>query len=94
MRIGIVNDMRAACEALRRVVDSMPDHELAWTAGDGVEAIAMARRDRPDLILMDLLMPHVNGVEATRIVSGVLAPDYVSENGIIEQISFFFAEKQ
>lgn len=66
MRIGIVNDMRAACEALRRVVDSMPDHELAWTAGDGVEAIAMARRDRPDLILMDLLMPHVNGVEATR----------------------------
>jgi two-component system response regulator WspF len=66
VRIGIVNDMRAACEALRRVVDSMPDHELAWTAGDGVEAIAMARRDRPDLILMDLLMPHVNGVEATR----------------------------
>jgi len=35
-----------------------------------------------------------NGVEGTRIVSGVLAPDYVSENGIIEQISFFFAEKQ
>ncbi len=66
MRIGIVNDMQAACEALRRVVDSMPDHELAWTAADGVEAIAMARRDRPDLILMDLLMPHVNGVEATR----------------------------
>jgi two-component system response regulator WspF len=66
VRIGIVNDMKAACEALRRVVDSMPDHELAWTAGDGVEAIAMARRDRPDLILMDLLMPHVNGVEATR----------------------------
>ena len=37
MRIGIVNDMRAACEALRRVVDSLPDHEVAWTAGDGVE---------------------------------------------------------
>ena len=66
MRIGIVNDIKAACEALRRVVDSMPDHEVVWTAGDGVEAIAMARRDKPDLILMDLLMPHVNGVEATR----------------------------
>jgi len=66
VRIGIVNDMKAACEALRRVVDSMPDHEVVWTAGDGVEAIAMARRDKPDLILMDLLMPHVNGVEATR----------------------------
>ncbi len=66
MRIGIVNDMRAACEALRRVVDSLPDHEIAWTANDGVEAIAMAKRDRPDLILMDLIMPHLDGVQATR----------------------------
>jgi len=66
MRIGIVNDLRAACEALRRVVDSLPDHEVAWTAADGVEAIAMAKRDRPELILMDLLMPHMDGAQATR----------------------------
>jgi two-component system, chemotaxis family, response regulator WspF len=66
MRIGIVNDMRAACEALRRVVDSLPDHTVAWTAADGVEATAMAKRDRPDLILMDLLMPHMDGAQATR----------------------------
>jgi two-component system response regulator WspF len=66
MRIGIVNDVRAACEALRRVVESLPDHEIAWTAADGVEAVAMARRDRPDLILMDLIMPHLDGVQATR----------------------------
>ena len=66
MRIAIVNDMRAASEALRRVVTSLPDHEVAWTAADGVEAIAMAKRDRPDLILMDLVMPHVDGVQATR----------------------------
>jgi two-component system response regulator WspF len=66
MRIGIVNDVRAACEALRRVVDSLPDHEIAWIAADGVEAIAMAKRDRPDLILMDLIMPHLDGVQATR----------------------------
>jgi two-component system response regulator WspF len=66
MRIGIVNDMRAACEALRRVVDSLPDHEVIWTAGDGVEAVALAKRDRPDLILMDLLMPHLDGAQATR----------------------------
>jgi len=66
VRIAIVNDVRAAAEALRRVVNSLPDHTVAWTAADGVEAIAMAKRDRPDLILMDLIMPHVDGVQATR----------------------------
>lgn len=66
MRIAIVNDVRAAAEALRRVVSGLPDHSVAWIAADGVEAIAMAKRDRPDLILMDLIMPHVDGVQATR----------------------------
>ena len=66
MRIGIVNDVRAAAEALRRIVTSLTPHDIAWTAADGVEAVAMAKRDRPDLILMDLLMPHMDGVEATR----------------------------
>jgi two-component system response regulator WspF len=66
MRIGIVNDVRASAEGLRRIVDGLPGHEVAWVAADGVEAVALATRDRPDLILMDLLMPHVDGVEATR----------------------------
>ncbi len=71
MRIAIVNDMRAASEALRRVVDGLPGHQLAWTAANGVEAIAKARQDRPDLILMDLLMPHLDGAEATRQIMAV-----------------------
>jgi two-component system, chemotaxis family, response regulator WspF len=70
MRIGIVNDTVLAREALRRVVLSSPDHEVAWTAGDGGQAIAMAREDPPDLILMDLFMPGVDGVEATQRIMG------------------------
>jgi len=66
MRVGIVNDMSLAREALRRLVLSAPGREVAWLAADGAEAVASARRDPVDLILMDLLMPGVDGVEATR----------------------------
>ncbi len=40
MRIAIVNDLRLACEALRRAVRSVPGNEVAWTAPDGAEAVA------------------------------------------------------
>ena len=66
MRIAIVNDMAMACEALRRVVLSVPGRQVAWIGRDGAQAVDLAREDRPDLILMDLMMPKMNGAEATR----------------------------
>jgi two-component system response regulator WspF len=66
MRIAIVNDLPLAVEALRRVVRSIPGAAVAWVARDGAEAIACCGRDRPDLVLMDLVMPGVDGVAATR----------------------------
>lgn len=66
MRIAIVNDLAVACEALRRAVAVDPALSVAWTAHDGAQAVECARRDRPDLILMDLIMPRMDGVEATR----------------------------
>lgn len=66
MRIALVNDTTLALHALRRVLAVEPRHEIAWEARDGAEAVQMARRDQPGLILMDLLMPGVGGVEATR----------------------------
>jgi chemotaxis response regulator CheB len=68
MRIAIVNDMPMAVEVMRRVIASSERHTVAWTARDGAEAVAGCQRDRPDLVLMDLLMPHMDGVEATRRV--------------------------
>ena len=62
--------MGLAREALRRVVLSSPTNEVAWMAKDGAEAVALARADAPDLILMDLFMPGTDGVEATRRIMG------------------------
>ena len=66
MRIGIVNDLALAREVLRRVVASVPGATVAWMAEDGDDAVAKTAADRPDVILMDLIMPRLNGVEATR----------------------------
>ena len=66
MRIAIVNDSLIARVALQRAVTSVPAHRVAWTAEDGRQAVEKAQLDKPDLILMDLIMPVVDGVEATR----------------------------
>jgi len=66
MRIAIVNDMSLAVEALRRAITQVPQYQIAWIAYTGAEAVKKCQHDRPDLILMDLFMPEMDGVEATR----------------------------
>ena len=66
MRIGIVNDLPAAIETLTQALARAPEHRLAWVAHSGPESLACCARETPDLILMDLMASHLDGVEVTR----------------------------
>ena len=66
MKIAIVNDMPLAVEALRRALAYEPAHQVIWVANNGVEAVRLCAEQTPDLLLMDLIMPQMDGVEATR----------------------------
>ncbi len=69
IRIAIVNDSMLAVESLRRVIHDIPGYQLLWVAHDGEEAVNRCDDHCPDIILMDLIMPKMDGVEATRIIS-------------------------
>ncbi len=92
MRIGIVNDMVTATEALRRIVTSAPEHQVAWTAVNGAEAVRLCATDLPDLVLMDLIMPEMDGVEATRrIMAGTPCPILIVTSSVEGQAARTFA---
>lgn len=62
----IADDDPLVCSYLRGVLDKIDDIEVVGTAADGAEAVDIATRTRPAVVLMDVRMPGVNGVEATR----------------------------
>jgi two-component system, chemotaxis family, response regulator WspF len=66
MKVAIVNDSRAAAEVLRRIVAEQPEFDVIWTAYSGDEAVRLAIMEQPDIVLMDLIMPGMDGAETTR----------------------------
>jgi DNA-binding NarL/FixJ family response regulator len=66
IRVAIVDDQPLVRAGFGAVIAHVPDLELVGEAEDGVDAVALARRTRPDVVLMDVRMPKLDGIEATR----------------------------
>ena len=72
IRVLLVEDQRMLRDGLRTILDLEPDIEVVGEAEDGLRAVELAQALRPDVVLMDLKMPRLDGVEATRrIIGGV-----------------------
>jgi DNA-binding NarL/FixJ family response regulator len=66
IRVLVADDQRVVREGLEMLLRLLPGIDVVGSAADGEEAVALAGRLRPDVVLMDLGMPHCDGVEATR----------------------------
>lgn len=69
-RILIVDDGEEVRQVLRAVFESRSSYEVCGEASNGVEAVAMARELKPDLVLLDVAMPMLNGVEVASVLAG------------------------
>ncbi|HEY1276935.1 MAG TPA: response regulator transcription factor [Thermoleophilaceae bacterium] len=66
VRVLIADDQALVRGGFRMIIDARDDMEVVGEAGDGAEAVALAERVQPDVVLMDVRMPDVDGIEATR----------------------------
>lgn len=66
IRVVICDDQEMVCEGLRAILGTAADIEVVGVGHDGAEAVELAGRQRPDLVLMDLKMPGMNGIQATQ----------------------------
>ena len=70
IRVVLVDDQAVARRGLRAILESEDGIEVVGEAADGHSGVEVARRERPDMVLMDVRMPFMDGLEATRLLTG------------------------
>lgn len=77
IRVVLVDDQELVRTGFRMILDAEPDIEVVAEAGDGEAALAAVAETRPDVVLMDVRMPRMDGIEATRLIGGIENPPRV-----------------
>jgi DNA-binding NarL/FixJ family response regulator len=72
IRVTVADDQRLFARGLSGLVDMLPGVEVVGVAYDGEEAVALCRREEPDVVLMDISMPKMDGISATREIKDLL----------------------
>ena len=93
IRVLTADDQRVVREGLALLLGLMPGVEVVGSARDGREVLALAATTRPDVVLMDLRMPHRDGVEATRLlrerhpeIKVVVLTTYADDRSVLEAL--------
>jgi DNA-binding NarL/FixJ family response regulator len=94
MKVLIVDDQRVVRDGLVTIVASLPGVAVVGAAADGSEAVSMAEEHRPDVVLMDLRMPRMDGVEATANIRArlpgtqvVVLTTYADDESVVSALS-------
>ncbi len=77
IRVLVADDQQLVRAGFRVILDSEPDIEVVGEAADGVEAVELARRERPEVVLMDVRMPRLDGLTATERLTALPSPPRV-----------------